>query len=370
MNFMNSIFELETPCLLLDLNRLERNIARFAAIATQHEVNLRPHLKTLKSTEAALLTVGKDGPITVSTLAEAEYFSAAGFRDIVYAVGIAPGKLSRAKRLVSSGVDLKLLTDSTAVARAASGLGMKFLLEVDCGDERGGLPMDSPHLLAVAKEISEGGNIVEGVLTHAGHSYSTNDLSEVKKIAEEERRSAVGAAALLRSAGYPAPIVSIGSTPTVAFGENFDGVTELRAGVFMPFDLDQMSRGVCASDDLALSVLTTVIGHNREAGRILVDAGGLALSKDISASGFLVGAGYGHVVDAKSAISLGLVIDGVSQEHGKINLTDPTWFERLPVGSQVRVFPNHACFTAAAYPGYHLIKNGDLAGQWNRVNGW
>ncbi len=370
MNMTHEFLQLETPCLLLDLARLEQNIARFTAIAVKHGVVLRPHLKTLKSIDAARLVVGEGGPITVSTLAEAEHFAAAGFRDILYAVGIAPGKLSRAKRLASSGVDLKLLTDSTSVAHSAAGLGLEFLIEIDCGDKRGGLPVESPHLLAVANAISDGGNTVAGVLTHAGHSYGTDDLTEIKKIAEEERASAVAAAVRLRSAGYSAPTVSIGSTPTVAFGESFEGVTELRAGVFMPFDLDQMSRGVCSYDDLALSVLTTVIGHNREAGRVLVDAGGLALSKDISAHGFLPGAGYGHVVDAETVASLGLVVDAVSQEHGKIDVADTIWFERLPVGKQVRVFPNHACFTAAAYPGYHIIENGHLTGQWKRVNGW
>ncbi len=114
-----------------------------------------------------------------------------------------------------------------------------------------------------------------------------------------------------------------------------------------------------------------MIGHNREAGRILVDAGGLALSKDVSAHAFLPRAGYGVVADAATGAPLeGLAIDAVSQEHGKIDVPDATWFDRLPVGAQVRVLPNHACFTAAAYPGYRLIEQGALGGQWTRVNGW
>ncbi len=372
MSLRDDLAALETPCLLLDLDRLKRNIARFNRIAAGHGVRLRPHLKTLKCVEAARLAVGDAGPITVSTLAEAEHFARAGFRDILYAVGMAPAKLDRATRIRRElGANLLLLTDSTRLAEAAAGRDLDFLIEVDCGDKRGGLPPESPHLLAVAAAIEAGGNRVAGVLTHAGHSYGTDDPNEVAKIAETERATAVDAATRLRAAGHAAEIVSIGSTPTVAFTKNLAGVTELRAGVYMPFDLDQMSRGVCAPDDLALSVLTTVIGHNRAAGRILVDAGGLALSKDISAHAFLPRAAYGAVVDAVTAEPVGdLAIHGVSQEHGKIDVDDPAWFARLPVGAQVRVLPNHACFTAAAYPGYRLLEAGRLAGQWTRVNGW
>lgn len=372
MSLVNDLASLETPCLLLDLNRLKRNINRFNGIAAGHGVTLRPHLKTLKSVEAARMAVGDDGPITVSTLAEAEHFAAAGYRDILYAVGMAPAKLDRVARIQSeTGARILLVTDSARLATAAAGRGFSFLIEVDCGDRRGGLPADSDHLLVVAKALADGGSEVAGVLTHAGHSYGTDIVEEIAAIAEVERQTAVMAATRLRDAGYAAPIVSVGSTPTAAYAKDLTGVTELRAGVYMPFDLDQMSRGVCTPDDLALSVLGTVIGHNREAARILIDAGGLALSKDISAHGFMPRAGYGLVADAATgAILPDLAIEAVSQEHGKIQVRDPVWFERLPVGAQVRVLPNHACFTAAAYPGYRLLEGGALAGSWTRVNGW
>jgi len=372
MTLAQDLLELETPCLLLDRDRLQRNLDRFNAIAASHGVRLRPHLKTLKCVEAARLAVGDTGPITVSTLAEAEHFAAAGFADILYAVGMAPAKLARAARIRREmNAKLLLTTDSTRLAEAAAGHDLDFLIEIDCGDKRGGLPADSPHVLAVAAAIVAGGNAVAGVMTHAGHSYGTDDRDEVARIAETERAAVVEAAKRLRAEGYPAEIVSVGSTPTVAYARDLTGVTEVRAGVYMPFDLDQLSRGVCAEDDLALTVLTTVIGHNREAGRILVDAGGLALSKDVSAHAFLPRAGFGLVADAANAEPLpGLAIDAVSQEHGKIDVADASWFDRLPVGAQVRVLPNHACFTAAAYPGYRLIEGGRLAGRWSRVNGW
>lgn len=372
MTLTQDLSNLETPCLLLDIDRMKRNIQRFNDIAAGHGVTLRPHLKTLKSVEAARLTVGDDGPITVSTLAEAEHFAKAGYRDILYAVGMAPAKLGRVGRIQEeTGARILLLTDSATLAEAAAGHGFAFLIEVDCGDKRGGLPADSDHLMTVAKALADGGSEIAGILTHAGHSYGTDDIEKIAAIAEDERAAAVMAAERLRAAGHAAPIVSVGSTPTAAFAKNLAGVTELRAGVYMPFDLDQMSRGVCRLEDLALSVLGTVIGHNREAGRILIDAGGLALSKDISAHGFMPRAGYGLVANAgDGALIPGLAVSAVSQEHGKIQVADPAWFDRLPVGAQVRVLPNHACFTAAAYPGYRLLEGGALKGSWTRVNGW
>jgi D-serine deaminase-like pyridoxal phosphate-dependent protein len=378
MSLREALANLETPCLLLDRDRLQSNLTRFQAIADSHNVTLRPHLKTLKSVEAAHMAVGSDGAITVSTLAEAEVFAAAGYRDILYGVGMAPNKLARLHRIQQeSGARILLVSDSTVMAEAAGafaeahGAHFHFLLEVDCGDKRGGLPADSPHLLSVAGALKAGGATVAGVLSHAGHSYGASERAQVEVIAEEERASAVLAADCLRAEGYDAGIVSIGSTPTVAYATDLTGVTEVRAGVYMPFDLDQMSRGLCGHDDLALSVLTTVIGHNREAMRILVDAGGLALSKDISAQAFMPGAGYGLVADAETLAPLdGLVVNTASQEHGKIDVADTAWFERLPVGAQVRILPNHACFTAAAYPGYQLLENGALGGRWSRVNGW
>jgi D-serine deaminase-like pyridoxal phosphate-dependent protein len=378
MSLRTDLAQLETPCLLLDTGRLARNLKRFQDIADNHKVTLRPHLKTLKSVEAARMAVGANGPITVSTLAEAEAFAAAGYRDILYGVAMAPNKLSRAHRIQQdTGARLLMVTDSKVLAEAAgtfakaNGADFHFLLEVDCGDKRGGLPANSPHLLTVAEAVAKAGSTVAGVLSHAGHSYEAAERSAVEVIAEEERASAVLAAKRLKAASHNAKIVSIGSTPTVAYARDLTGVTEVRAGVYMPFDLDQMSRGLCSHDDLALSVLTTVIGHNREAMRILVDAGGLALSKDISAQAFMPGAGYGLVADAETLAPLdGLAVNAASQEHGKIDVADAAWFEKLPVGAQVRVLPNHACFTAAAYPGYQLLEDGALGGRWGRVNGW
>ncbi len=371
---------LDTPCLLLDRGILEANAARMTAVAVRHGVALRPHLKTCKSLDVArILCDGSTAaPVTVSTLAEAEYFAAAGFRDILYAVGVSPAKFPRAARLATTGARLTLVTDHPEVARTAaawcdeSGAGLDFLVEVDCGDGRGGVDPGGDELLQVARALASArGTRLRGVMTHAGHSYASNDPARIAAIAEDERAAAVHAAGRLREAGLDLSVVSVGSTPTAVFANSLDGVTEVRAGVYAFHDLDQFGRGVCRREDLALSVLATVIGQNRRAGLVLVDAGGLALSKDLSAAGFLPDAGYGHVCDAESGQRLGsLSVTGVNQEHGKIAVDDDAWYDRLPPGSRVRILPNHACFTAAAYAGYHVIEDGAVARWWPRVQGW
>ena len=371
---------LETPCLLLDRAVMEGNARRFLDIAKRHGVTLRPHLKTAKSIEVARRVTDAEAgaPITVSTLAEAEYFAGAGFKDILYAVGLAPGKLARAVRvMLEYGTGLKLVTDNVTLAEAAAayaegeGVDLEFLIEIDCGDHRAGLPPESEELLAVAQVLGTCPRItLRGVMTHAGQSYGTKDPAEIAMIAEEERAAVVRAAERLRAAGHAVDMVSLGSTPTVAFAKDLSGVTEVRCGVHVFFDLDQLGRGVCRPEDLALSVLASVIGHNRAAGTVLIDAGGLALSKDLGANTFLPDAGYGYVCDAEGKRLEGLFVVGVSQEHGRIPLPDPSWYDRLPVGTLLRILPNHACFTAAAYPAYQVLEDGEPKTVWTRVNGW
>jgi len=362
---------LETPCLILDRNRLDANIARMRASAERLGVRLRPHLKTAKSIEVAR-RVGADA-ITVSTLREAEYFADGGFTDITYAVGIAPGRLDRAGKLVARGVDLKILVDTPDAARAVveSGIAFKVLIEVDCGDGRAGIAPDDPRLLETAAAFgSEGPARLDGVLTHAGHSYGIADADGVARIAEEERQAIVRAADTLRSAGYAINTVSAGSTPTALMSRDATGLTEYRAGVYVFFDMDQQSRGVCQEDDVALSVLTTVIGHNRSAGKVLLDAGGLALSKDTGANAFRPEVGYGAVCDLDARPIDGLFVTSVSQEHGHVRLGPSHSFEDYPVGRRLRVLPNHACMTAAAYESYNILEDGALGAVWGRCNGW
>lgn len=343
-------------------------------------VRLRPHLKTAKCAQVArLATAGQCGGITVSTLAELEYFFDAGFTDLTYAVGIVPSKMDAIERLLAKGARIQIVLDAIdtvnqlAVRPLRFGGAVPVLIEIDCGAHRAGVAPDSEQLIALARRIADEPRLaLAGVLTHAGHAYHAADLAARTAVALAERDAAVHAAGRLRGAGFPCTTVSIGSTPTALTDIPLDGVTEIRPGVYMFFDLSQAKLGVCATEDIAASVLATVIGHHREAGHLLIDAGALALSKDLSASEFAQNVGYGLVCDASGEPIPGMYVADVHQEHGFVrNAGGALPFERFPVGSRVRILPNHACMTVAPYSEYHVFEPGPAAPQqWEKLSGW
>ncbi len=371
-----------TPALILDRDRMDRNIARLKGLMAAHNVTLRPHLKTAKSIDAAKrIYPDGPGPITVSTLAEAEYFAReGGFTDITYAVGLDPNKALRAAQIHKAGVDLKVTLDTAEQAIALGAAGQATgscpaaFIEIDCDGHRGGIAPDDPQLIAVAQALKDAGVPFAGVLTHAGESYSLHDPEALAKAAEEERAAAVDAANALLRAGFDCPIVSVGSTPTAHFARDLTGVTEVRAGVFMFFDLVMHGIGVCAIDDLAISVLTTVIGKKPEKGWILVDAGWMALSRDRGTSNQAVDQGYGIVCDLSGKPYPDLIVDQASQEHGILALRSGSSAELpdLPIGARVRILPNHACATGAQHAGYNVIADGgsEIVAFWPRMRGW
>ena len=374
------LYELETPSLILDRSRLAANIAAMSARMKRHGVDLRPHLKTAKSADVArLATADHSGAITVSTLAEAAYFADHGFRDITYAVGITPAKLPRVAALCRDGVRLAVVTDSVVVAREIArtpdcGPGIGVFIEIDSGLGRAGISADDEALIDIARAL-EGAAGLRGVLTHAGQSYGCASIAEIEAVAEAERQAVVTAAERLRGAGIACPEVSVGSSPTARFGRGFAGVTETRPGVYMFNDAFQAGLGCCRLDDVALTVLTTVIGQRRDLGILLIDAGGLALSKDRSTAGQAEDAGYGLVYDAAGERRLdGLRVADVHQEHGLIKpVADGASipFDALPIGARLRIMPNHACMTAAAYDRYHVVDGGDeIIAEWPRCVGW
>lgn len=374
--------DLETPALILDKARLARNAERMSERAKQLGVDLRPHMKTAKSAEVArIATAGHSGAITVSTLAEAEYFFEHGFADIVYAVCIAPSKLGRASALVERGCDLKILIDSLELAEAiAAHEGThRVLIEIDCGEHRTGIAADSHTLVQIADILDDAPSAdVAGVLTHAGHSYRGRTVEDMRKIAAAERDAALAAAARLRDAGHAVPIVSVGSTPTALYADHLDGVTEMRPGVYTLGDLFQAAIHSHTLSDIASSVVASVISHNPVRGTLMLDAGGIALSKDRStqALGTFGDLGYGLLADLQTGEPFqDAIVTGVHQEHGEVHIRDRALYERLPIGTKVRVLPNHICMTAAAYEAFAVFDGGsnapdEIVATWERRNGW
>jgi D-serine deaminase-like pyridoxal phosphate-dependent protein len=374
-----SLRSLETPALLLDESRMDRNIARMRSRLAALGVSFRPHVKTNKSIDVSRrLLPTPQGPITVSTLLEADYFASHGIVDILYAVCIAPNKLDHVARLQAQGVQLSLILDSMETAlllaeRARSGQRFEVLIEIDTDGHRSGVKPDAPQLVEIGRTLQEAGITVKGVMTHAGASYDCRTPDALRAMAELERAGAVHAANRLRAAGIEAPVVSVGSTPTALFAEQLEGVTEVRAGVFVFFDLVMAGIGVCGVDDIAISVLGTVIGHRPDKGWTLVDAGWMAMSRDRGTAGQPVDQGYGLVCDVDGQPLEDLVMVGANQEHGIVahrsGKVDGAL--HLPVGTQLRILPNHACSTAAQYSDYKVVgPDGEVAATWPRFSGW
>lgn len=370
-----SLADAPTPSLVLDRGKLQRNCERMLAKCRSLGVGLRPHLKTLKSIDAARFAIdpGHRG-IAVSTLREAEYFAGHGIDDIQYAVCITPDKLERANRILGRSPGFSVFLDSVEVAGAvaAAGAPLNVWIEIESGGRRTGIEPDDAGLIEIAAILGGGKARLAGVATHGGHSYSARFAAAMAEVAEQERRAVVTAAERLRTAGFDLRGLSVGSSPSATHMASAEGLTEIRAGVYTAGDLFQAGIGVQGEDDIAVSVLASVIGRNEARGRVVIDAGGLALSKDRSTAALPDDLGYGVVVDIDGRSSLGrLVVGGVHQEHGEIDGVPPDIMARLPIGAKVRVLPNHVCMTAAPYDHYLIVDGGSrIVDRWDKIGGW
>ncbi len=318
-----TLSNIPTPAALLDEQRLTRNIAAMQTRMNALGVRLRPHVKTAKCIEVAQRqrAAGARG-ITVSTLKEAEQFFAAGFDDILYAVCISPGKLAQVEALRVKGCRLTVVVDSIdgahAVADASRSAALDVMIEIDSDGQRAGVKPDDPVLISIGRVLHEGGARLVGVMTHAGASYAESTPEGLQRIAEQERSRCVRAATLLRAAGLPCAEVSVGSTPTALSATTLEGVTEVRAGVYVFHDLVMCNVGVARHDDVALSVLASVIGHQLEKGWVLVDAGWMAMSRDRGTQAQAVDYGYGAVCDVDGVLLSDWRMGGANQEHGSV----------------------------------------------------
>lgn len=379
MSNESPLARLTTPSLLLDQERMDRNITRLRDHLRSLGVGLRPHLKTAKSIDVARRMMPTPaGPATVSTLREAEEFAAAGVRDILYAVGIAPGKLDRVLELRHAGVDLTIVLDNIDQAKAVAeksrqaGHAIPTLIEIDSDDHRAGIRPGDPVIVEIGRILHQQGAL-RGVMTHAGGSYDLHGQQALVAAAEQERAATVQCAEALRAAGLPCPVVSVGSTPTAHFARDLSGVTEVRAGVYVFFDLVMAGIGVCSIDDIAISVLASVIGHQPSKGQILVDAGWMAMSRDRGTARQAVDQGYGLACDIDGRPFTDLIVTQANQEHGVLALRPGSQAQvpNLPVGSLVRILPNHACATSAQHREYQVVVNGQVTQRWPRISsGW
>ena len=357
---MSSIEQLATPALLLDLDVLERNLARMAERADALGVRLRPHAKTHKCPQVADLQ-RKNGAagITVSTLREAEVFADHGFDDITWAFPVILSRVDEALALASR-IDLGLVIDSRAALEALTTRHdrselLRVWLKVDCGYHRAGMAPDSEELVALATDVAATAGLeFAGILTHSGHAYDAANRDAMRAVAEQERSVMVDTAARIRAAGVDVPDVSVGSTPAMSAVESLDGVTEARPGNYAFFDHMQCVLGSCEPADVAVSVLTSVV--SRMPDHSVVDAGALAMSKD---PGPEHGAGMGPIYDEERPGHLhpSLQLASVSQEHGIVN-------RPMAIGTRLRVMPNHSCLTVACFDEYHVVRGDTVVDRW------
>lgn len=375
--------DLLTPALMLEESRLLANAQRMAGRARQLGVTLRAHMKTAKCVDVARRLPG-DGmaAIAVTTVTETRAFFEAGVRDIRFTAPFAPDRLSMIAPMIAEGLRFQVLIDNaesaTRLAQAAEALDAPIgaVMELDVDGYRGGCRPDGPGFDALMAALDRASHLqLDGVYSYGGKTYGLPDLGERQALVERHRETLVNTAERLRREGRTLRSVGMGGSPPLTSATRLDGLTEACAGVFLFQDLAQRGVGVARLEDIAVSVLATIVQRAPDSGRVYIDAGALALAQDRSTARQQEDQGYGLVCDAQSLAPLGegdLIVAAVSQEHGLIERRGggPAPAELLPIGARVRVMPNHVCMTANAHAGYHVVREGRVADYWPRANGW
>ncbi len=334
-----SLDDLSTPAVLVDLDVLERNIARMASRAREAGVRLRPHAKTHKCPQIGRLqrAAGAWG-LSVAKVGEAEVFADAGFDDLFVAYPVV-GE-DKGRRLVALADRVRLAVGVDSVEGAATlarpfrdvGHSLDVVLKVDVGYGRVGVTPD--RAVEVGRAVAGlPGLRLRGVFTHAGHGYGAETSEALAEIARQEGERLVAAANALRDAGLPVEEVSVGSTPTAAQAMRVAGVTECRPGNYVFHDGSQVALGTCRLEDCALTLVATVVSVPAP-DRAVVDAGSKTLSSDTLRPH---PGGYGQVIGRVSRI------EKLSEEHGVIAVAPGETFR---VGDRVGILPNHACVVA------------------------
>ncbi len=350
--------QLDTPLLIVDLDRLDANIERMAAVMRERGIALRPHAKTHKSLEVARRQVAAGAVgLTVATIGEAEVFADGGIEDlfIAYPVHANGPKVERLRRLagrcrLSVGVDSTEGVERLAAGFRGSSAAIGVLVEIDCGGRRSGVLPDRAGELA--RRAADAGLSVSGVFTHAGQSYASPDRRSAA--ADEEVAGLAVAAESLGAAGIEPTVISAGSTPTAPLSAR-QPVTEERPGTYVFGDRQQSALAgdpVDESGSVALVVAATVVSHGARGG-FLVDAGAKILGKDTAA----YVAGHGAVLGYPDA-----VLARVNDHHGVAEVAEGT--PRPPIGDVVWIIPNHVCPVVNLVDELTVVQGGRIVDRW------
>jgi D-serine deaminase-like pyridoxal phosphate-dependent protein len=353
----SALQSLETPAVLVDLDRLEANIARMASYAASHSLALRPHIKTHKATTvaAAQLAHGAAG-LTCATPAEAEVMGAVS-KDILLAYPAIGAKLQRLMALprelsLTVALDSMRAVDDLARAARAASRPVRVYIELDVGMHRVGVTAWD-DAIALARHVRE-----SAPLEYAGINFYPGHIrSELKS--QDGALAALGAAireatAALDRAGLAPRVVSGGSTPTVWRTHEIGGITEMRPGTYVYNDRGTAEIGACAPEDCALTVLATVVSTS-VANQAVIDAGAKALGREPMRG--VEGEGWGALLDRPEVL-----VTRMSEEHGILDLSGTTW--RPQVGELVRVVPNHVCIVVHLNDVVYGVRGGRLEKSW------
>ena len=373
---------LRSPCLIGYFDKIQSNCKKMLANAEKMNCVLRPHVKTHKTLEGALLqTGGRKSKIVVSTLAEAEFFANGGFDDILYAVPITPDKFPSAMVLNDALQTFHVLVDSVEIVSQLSKYqrdnqtkALSVWVMVDCGYHRDGVdPQATASLDLIEMLVKSEGVLFSGIYTHGGHSYGGASQGEVIGIANDERASVVNFAEKIRQrlrdkfSSELAFEIGVGSTPTCScLPDHLAGVTEMHPGNYIYYDEMQKLLGSCEAKDIAVRILTRVIGKYPEQNMLLVDMGWTGCSTQGEKEG------YGRIVGEEHS---NLYIKVLKQEAGEIESRDgsPIDFSRYPIGTILEVAPYHSCAATHCHTQIHIFeteKSSSIMSTWKICKGW
>jgi D-serine deaminase-like pyridoxal phosphate-dependent protein len=354
---MTPLEDLETPAVLIDLDVLERNIARQAERARIAGVKLRPHGKTHKTPEVGRmqLAAGASG-LTLAKTGEAEVFADSGFDDLFLAYPIVGADKARRLLRLADRIRIRVGADSAEGAATlspvfhAAGRRLEVLLKIDVGAHRVGVLPE--QALETARRLADlQGIALVGIFTHAGQAYHEDDREAVAQVGKREGAVLAEVADALRREGFSIAEVSVGSTPTAPHVMGVPGVTECRPGNYVYHDASQVSLKTCALADCAMTVLATVVSVPAP-GRAVVDAGSKTLSSDSLRPR---AGGHGWVLGGSSRLS------GLSEEHGVVEVAPGDAFR---VGERVRILPNHACVVSNLHDRIHAVRGDRVEAVW------
>lgn len=348
---------LDTPCLVIDLNIVERNALRMAEAIGARGIALRPHVKTHKTVALARiqLEAGAVG-VTVGTLGEAEVMADGGIGDIflAYPVWAHGPKADRLRALADRpGLTFAVGVDSVAGARqlaeAMTGAQSRLRVVIEVDPHYGRTGVAPERSAEIAREAVAAGLDVIGAFTHGGHGYANPDAGPAA--AADEVAALMAAADSLRAAGIEPTVLSAGSSPT-ALASARPPVTEMRPGTYLIGDRQQVAIGASPEDGVAIAVAATVVS-TAVPGQVVIDAGAKSLTKDLPP--YL--SGFGTIPAYPDGI-----IERVSDYHGQVRFPDGA---RLPtLGEVVAVVPNHACPVIDLYDTFVATRSGNVVGRW------